>query len=446
MSRLSRRTGAGALLASAVGAFILIPGTAQGGVSGIGFTATAAADPFRVTTIITKAPGTKSPIDSGGPSAQAGLGTSGGGVAYSAAPTPGAFLAILPQLGSGLADQNGAKLPFAAPDYPFSVTANDQEPSKSLGSGGYSLAGDVTPSSSVAHTQTGGASPIGNFALVDALAQVTETVDGVQAKAVSDVQGITIGPLTIGSLRSVATVASDKSGSLTRNSSFAVDAMRIGTLPVGLAPGGFTVFGNPVPGDTQAIFNSLLEAGGVTLEQFPVRETENGIIGSGLVITHKFDGQSFGPTTVVYRFGGVAVDLIASAASPVVGAGSTAGAFGDSPATGVAPGVTDVTDGSAGVDGVAGLAGTAGLPGAASSNGAGAVPGIGSGVAGAAAGQSQGATAAGTSAAPGPAVIQLVPASAVRAPLAADGGGLYAAIALTGVLGFGVATFIRATR
>lgn len=445
MTRLLRRTGAVTLLASAVGGIILIPGTAQGGVSGLGFSATAAADPFRVTTEITNAPGTKSPIDSGGPSAQAGLGTSGGGVAYSAAPTPGAFLAVLPQLGSGLADQNGAKLPFAAPDYPFSVTANDQEPSKSLGSGGYSLTGEVTPSSSVARTQTGGATPIGNFALVDALAQVTETLDGVQAKAVSDVQGITIGPLTIGSLRSDATVASDKNGSLTRNSTFAVDAMRIGTLPVGLAPGGFTVFGNPVPGDTQAIFNGLLEAGGVTLEQFPSRQTKNGIIGSGLVITHKFDGQSFGPTTVVYRFGGVAVDLIANAASPAVGAESTAGALGDSSSSGVTPGVTDVTEGSEGVNEVAGLAGTAGLPSTASSNGAGAVPGIGSGVAGAAAEQSQGAPASGTSASPSSAVVQLVPASVVRIPLAADGGGLYAAIALAGVLGLGVAMFIRVT-
>lgn len=421
MRTLQRRTGAATLLAATAGAMVLIPGTARGEVTSLGFTATAASDPFRISTLIKNFPAFENPVDSGGPSAQVALSTSEGGLAYSAAPDPGVFLTVLPQLGAGVLDQNGVKLPFGAPDYPFAVRADPQAPSKRVGAGGYELAADVTPVSAESRTKTGGETPGGNLALVDANAQIVQTAQGVAAKAIADIQGLTIGPLSFASVRSVASVLSDPSGNLTRSSSFSVDGMKIGSLPVGLAPGGFTVAGTMVPADQQAIFNGLLETGGVSLEQFPQMETKNGLIGSGLVITQKFDTPSLGATTVRYRVGGVAVDLNSGAE----------GAGGSVPA--ISTGTTPAIGGSsAPVDSVTAVPdlGAAPLP-------VGDVP------------QAVGVPAttavgpAGTTGVGVP-VVQLAPVSSVRLPERVEGN-LYLVIVLAGVLGFGVTRVIRMT-
>jgi hypothetical protein len=388
----------------------LSPGSARAD-AGLSFNASASADPVRVLSTIANFPATKSPVDSGGPSAQATLSTTNGGTAYSAAPDPGSFFLSLPTIGAGVAAQNGYTFPFNVPPYPLAIRADDQQPSQSVGAGGYELNADVAPSSAVARTQTGAQSPGGNVALSLANAQITSTGQGVKAEAVSDIQTLTIGPLTLGGIRSMATVISDQTGALTRSSSFSVDAARIGTLPVGLAPDGFTVAGQPVPAADQKTMNDTLAASGISLTQFPAQKTDTGLVGAGLVVTQKFDSPQFGATQIAYRIGGVAVSLQASA--PALGAG-----------TGV-PGATPST-----------------LPGAAL--GLGAInPGpLASG--GLATGPvSAPAVAAG---APTPEIrtVQMVPASAPL-PVPPDGNLLYLAIVIAGLLGLGVTRLLRAS-
>ncbi|HZE66867.1 MAG TPA: hypothetical protein VE081_09570 [Sporichthyaceae bacterium] len=377
----------------------------------LSFNASASADPVRVLTTIANFPATKSPVDSGGPSAQATLSTTNGGTAYSAAPDPGSFFTSLPTIGAGVAAQNGLVFPFNVPPYPLAIRADDQQPSQSVGAGGYELNADVAPSSAVARTQTGAQSPGGNVALSLANAEITSTAQGVKAEAVSDIQSLTVGPLTLAGIRSVAGVISDQTGSLTRSSSFSVDAARIGTLPVGLAPDGFTVAGQPVPAADQKTMNDTLAASGISLTQFPAHQTDTGLVGAGLVVTQKFDSPQFGATQIAYRIGGVAVSLQASAP---LGA-STSAATPAAPATvpGAALGLGalnpgPMASGGLATDVVSDPAAPAGAP----------TPEI--------------------------RTVQMVPASAPL-PVSPDGNLLYLAIVIAGLLGLGVTRLLRAS-
>lgn len=422
---LRRRTGAVATtaIAATAGAALLIPGTAMGDATDLNFTGTAAADPFRIAMTFANFPGTSTPVDSGGPSAQASLSSSGGGLAYSAAPDPGVFLGGLPQLGKGVLEQNGVAFPFAAPDYPLSIQANDEAPSKQVGAGGYELAADVAPSSSQSRTKTGGQTPGGNAGLVDAAAQVLESAGSVAAKAISDVQGLTIGPLSIGSVRSVVSVVADADGNLTRASTFSVDGLKIGNLPVGLAGKGFTVAGQPVPGDQQAILNGLLEAGGVTVEQFPQIETANGLNGAGLLVTHKFETPGLGATTFRYRIGGAAVEMNAGGSPAAAPATATVpGAITTSPAGGVAPGAPDTAAPAGEADTVV-------------------TPGVG--IAGEVPTAPAAAPAVGAATGEIP-TVAFVPAVSTQQPASLDER-LYLVIVLAGLLGFGVTRVVRLT-
>jgi hypothetical protein len=378
----------------------------------LSYNASAAADPVRVLTTIANFPATKSPVDSGGPSAQVTLSTTNGGTAYSAAPDPGSFFTSLPTIGAGVAAQNGLDFPFNVPPYPLAIRADDQQPSQSVGAGGYELNADVAPSSALARTQAGAQSPGGNVALTLANAEITSTAQGVTAQAISDIQTLTVGPLTLGGIRSVASVISDQTGALTRTSSFSVDAARIGTLPVGLAPGGFTVAGQPVAAADQKTLNDTLAASGISLTQFPAQQTNTGVVGAGLVLTQKFDSPQFGATQVAYRIGGVAVSLQAAGAPTGLGGG---------------------------------IATTPGAQPAAASTLPGATPGLGTL-------RPEPITPATTptGAAPNPAApadirtVEMVPAN-VAVPTTPDGNLLYLAIVIAGLLGLGVTRLLRAS-
>jgi hypothetical protein len=398
---------------------LLLAGSAKGAAPGPNFAATAAADPIRVLTRIANFPATASPIDSGGPSAQVSASSAGGGTAYSAAPDPGSFPSSLPGIGSGVLAQNGLKLPFQVPDYPLAVTADAQNPSRTVGAGGYELHADVAPAATSARTTTGGQSPGGNFGLMQADAHITSAENLVEAAAFSDIQSLTVGPLTFAGVHSEASETDDQSGNLVKHSTFHVDAIRIGSLSIGLAPGGFTVAGTAVPADGEKALNDMLGASGITLEQFPATETPDGIVGAGLVVTQKFTAPQYGATTVSYRVGGVAIRLqgpgAAGPSSPNAVAGSAAAPAGSAAALPVGGADLPVT-------------GAALLP-------IGATPGSGP----------PGGAAAAASPAALPRVTFATPAAATRTLAAVDSNGIYLAIVAAGVIGLGVTRLVRAS-
>ena len=399
------------------GAPFLSAGSARGDARP-SFNAFASADPVRVLTTIKNFPATAHPVDSGGPSAQTALSTTNGGTAYSAAPDPGSFFTSLPTIGAGVAAQNGLDFPFDVPPYPLAIRADDRDPNQSVGAGGYELRADVAPSSAVARTKTGAESPGGNAALMLADAKITSTGDEVTAEAVSDIQAITFGPLALGGIRSVASVISDDTGNLTRASSFSVDAVRIGTLPVGLAPDGFTIAGMPVPSDQAKTLSKTLAASGLSLTQFPARTTDNGIVGAGLLVTQKFDSPQFGATEIAYRIGGVAVSL--QSAAPEASSDVPAG-VGTGPLAG-APGTPPPTVGAAFGTSPAPAPAIAGV----------SAPGVVSEV-----------PAAGSPPAERIPTVAVLPAAS-SLPVPPDGDLLYLTIVIAGLLGLGVTRLLRA--
>jgi hypothetical protein len=294
------------------------------------------------------------------------------------------------------------------------VSADAQTPSRTVGAGGYQLRADVGPSSASADGTTGAQSPGGNVGLMEANAHIAPVDNGVEAAAFSDIQSLTVGPLTLLGVHSEASAIDDQTGNLVKHSSFHVDAARIGSGPIGLAPNGFMVAGTPVPADGPKSLNDMLASSGISLDQFPATETPDGITGAGLVIKQKFTAPQYGATTVSYRVGGVAVRLQGSGL----------------PVTGTSPHAAVATP--------AALPGSLPLPPAGSGlTGAAALPAVPPAPIGGPAGGSPPASE------PLPRVEFATPAVAARPLNTVDSNGIYLAIVAAGVLGLGVLRAIR---
>ncbi|MCU1691854.1 MAG: hypothetical protein JWM64_945 [Frankiales bacterium] len=432
----------GALAAGGCVVLLTAVPAAQAQSAAVAFSATASAESVRIGSQIASFPATSSPIDSGGPASQVSLSSSDGGFALSAAPDPGSFATSLPGLGAGLAaGLLPIPIPVPVPGYPLTARADNQNPSQVVGAGAYELNASVKPTTARALTTTGGSSPAGNTATIRAEALVEATSAGVDVTAVSDVQGITVGPLTIGRVRAESEVSADVNSTLTMRSKIDIDAATIGTLPVGLTPEGFTVAGALVPADTQGVLNAVLSAANVSVKTFPAMKTKTGVVSAGVVITQKTNLPMLGDTVLTYRFGGTSVNLLAAAADAAtdpVGTGSAplpppgSSTPGDLPVvpSSDSPGLSAGTDTSTGTD-------TAPLDpvvpgGSADSSGTGALPPPQ--VDGTAGGSAPGTTNGGSGG-------SLVP-TALAIP-AIDSDGLYLSICTAGLLGLGLMQLLR---
>lgn len=345
-------------LALATGGGLLATATAARG--DMAYTAVASADSIRIVTDLTGFPATRTPVDSAGPTSRATLSSSGGGTAYSAAPDPGEFLSSGPGLGAGIVAQNvPGGLPFAVPGYPLVAYADAQNPTATIGAGGYKLDAAVGADDATATTSTGATTPAGDVVVTNSVAKVTNAGGKVAALGTSRTEGLTIGPLSLGVVQSRASVLSDAAGQLTKTSQFQVDGASFGNIPIRLTPDGFSIAGSAVPA-SGASLSQALAANGITVSQVPQTVTPTGVSGAGLLITQKLPFQTFGQTTLIYRLGG------ASANIDTEGAG---GVLASSPGAAVAPGVppTAVT---AGTDPIAPTPADGDLPAVSMSNSA----------------------------------------------------------------------------
>ena len=105
----------------------------QAGESQAAFTATAAADGARFAMTVPNAPGTNTPIDGGGPSAQATVSSIGASQAFASLPYPGDLPVRLPGLLAGVGVPGVPQYPFyAASDHPTAPDASLEAPGYSL--------------------------------------------------------------------------------------------------------------------------------------------------------------------------------------------------------------------------------------------------------------------------------------------------------------------------
>jgi hypothetical protein len=324
----------------------------QAATSPPGFQTTAAAYGVQLNASLPGAPLSSSPLGSGGPSGQAALNSLGTGTGYAAFPDPGELVQSLPGLAAGLLAGGAAGLPPihlpALPSYPFAVTATATNPSQAIGAGAYRIVASTNAAESKGLAVTGlQLSGAGNTALVASSSDVKVHGDGsVTSTATSDIQGLTLGPVTIGEITSTATESLSPDGIVTPSTSISVTGLRIGTLAVSLDTKGLNIAGNSVPVPVDGLINSLLKSQHITVSTLKAQS------GPGLIVSPAV--QITGPL-------------------PTKKLGTAKGTFtlllGMSTASMVATGPSAATTGDVGSSGSTGSLGTGGTPGSLGSGG-----------------------------------------------------------------------------
>jgi hypothetical protein len=259
------------------------------------FTATASALGSQLLVRVPGFIGTDVPFDGGGPTAQVQLDSLGTSKGYAAMPDPGSLVVTLPGLVTGLLAQGAGGLPPlpipSLPAYPLSVTSDvNLTPEAAVGSGPYSLrarsAPDVGSATAIAGLE---ASPLGNVAMVRAESSVV--VDGatVTATAANDVEGLSIGPLTLGRVRSHATVIVDESGVAKPSSELQIDGASIGGLPIRIDGDSIDLLGSlEIPVPVARIVNDLLHGAGITVELLAAEQTDTSATAGAVRISMPF--------------------------------------------------------------------------------------------------------------------------------------------------------------
>jgi hypothetical protein len=305
------------------------------------FSGSAAAVGVRVTVNIPGAPLTDIPFDGGGPTAQVAADSIGASTGYAAFPDPGQFVLTVPGLAVGILASGAAGLPPvkipSLPNYPFSVATDASgAPEASAGNGPYQIsASSQTAQSKAAATAGLNTGLTGNAAMLTSNASLTPTTGGgVVAKAVSDLQGLSIGPLTLGEVKSTATETIDSTGTITPSSSLEISGLRIGGVPIGITPQGLSAGGVTVPLPINSTLNSLLKASGIKMELLPAQQFPGKVLAPALQVTVPFAmpfaipqvGKFSGTVTMIV--GSTTAQMSGSAADSGSGSGGTAGSSG----------------------------------------------------------------------------------------------------------------------
>lgn len=313
------------------------------------YSGSATANGLAVTTVVRGLPLTDTPLDGGGPTAQASGDSIGTSVGYAAFPDVGEFVLSLPGLVAGLVNAGAAGLPPiplpTLPDYPLYVRSeNPFMPDAQLGSGPYELKAHSGDDASNASATVGlDLEAVGHLALIQSTANVGRTEDGgAVAEAVSSIEGLTVGPLSIGKITSIARKTMSPSGAIQTETSVAIDAVRVGGIAVSLTGDGLDIAGIKIPLPINDLLQGLLGPLGITLEFLTAQEFPDRVVAPALRLSVPFEtpnipnvGQFDGSITVILgaataELTGAAVPSRPPTTTPVTtpttsGSGSTGG-------------------------------------------------------------------------------------------------------------------------
>ncbi|HZQ77928.1 MAG TPA: hypothetical protein VFE55_11400 [Acidimicrobiia bacterium] len=444
---------AGLVLLVAGGAVAGGIGAASGDTAPLVFSGEATASGVRVTVQAKNTPVTNTPFDAGAPTAYAQLDTIGGSNAYAAYPFPGTVFQSGPGLAVGLLNQSGVPVP-SPPNFPNYVASDGTTPSSESGSGPYHLKATSSPAKADA-LATGGIRSDGGGSV--GFATATSTVEssgaaGAVAVAVSRIESVVIGPLTIGSVRSSVTVNLAPDGTATPKTELAVSGVRINGVPVSVTQDGLAAGGATVPFTTDPALAAALAQAGLKVELVAARPVDKGAVAPALRITTPVPTPGFGDGTgqMILVFGGASAAFSSFVAPlPDVVPPAAAGPAQDNGAAGpsrAGAGGGSVADGAAGPVG-APMTASAGVRPSSGDRAGGAPAPVGDASTGAAV-----ADVGTTAGAPGPAEVALRPGSrATGAPAVArreleasfDIRDLYLAAAVLGLVALGMTTLLR---
>lgn len=324
------------------GSVAMTPLSSSAAVDPAPFQATASAMGLQVQTITPGGVVTDELLDSGGPTGQASLNSLGEGAAYAAFPDPGSFIVSAPNLaGIFLAGTPLAALPTV--QYPLSIAANSAtHPDASAGSAPLTLTARAGSTSATGDARTAiQSTPLGGTATVADSSSVTVKADGtVVATAASVIQGLTIGPVYLGNIASVATETLSPAGQVTPSGKITVEGVRIGNTPLPVSPS--TLQGSPVA--------SALAAAGVKLSFETGQEHPQAVISPTLQLTGSLPTTPYttSPSTYTITLGSAVVTMQASTAgaSGTGSLGAPGPEGGSGPATSSPPASTGLTTGS----------------------------------------------------------------------------------------------------
>jgi hypothetical protein len=318
--RLKRTARAALCIAAVVGVAVVgapqLVGASEGDDAIPGFSGSAAASGIRFTMKSTNIPLTDTPIDAGGPTAQVVADSGGTSQGYAAAPDPGPIVIGGPGLLAGVLAGGvpgvvpPTKLPQEPPRYPFYVQSDaGSAPEEKLGSGPVQLDASSTPGASKSSARTGlQAGESAHAGLASAAAQIGPTGSTVVAHATSRIEGLTVGPLTIGAITSVATDTLDPSGKLTPSTELRVEGMKVGNVSVGLSPQGFSSGSSTTPVPLNPSLETALRASGITVRVVAAQTYPNRVVAPALEVSVPFDsgpipgGQYKGTMTITLGF------------------------------------------------------------------------------------------------------------------------------------------------
>lgn len=291
------------LTAAGVLAGVLVTAVAAGSASkasaALAYTASAAATGVRISETVPGSPAADTLVDGGGAVAQALLATGGTSTGFASNPYPGATAAALPSQLRGLAPQ----LP-AIPDYPFYVTASyPTNPSPdAVASPGGVLTATAGPAEVTARAATGGTATGTALGRLEARTRVSSGDDSVRSEGTSIAQNIVLGPLTIGSVVSAATVTLGADGQLVRHSSLEVTGMAVNGQALTISRGAIVLAGTDVPLPEAGPVADALAQAGLEIGYAAPRQTDNGLISEALVIRRIQDTPN-GQARIVLSFG-----------------------------------------------------------------------------------------------------------------------------------------------
>ena len=335
----------------AVGLF-LVPTSARADSGPASFSGSSDAFGLNLTITVPGGPITSTPVDSGGPTAQTKLTSFGTSEAYAAFPDPGQTVVSTPTLLQGLLSGGTSGLPPInippPPSYPFFVDSEaGTRPSDHIGAGPYSL--DATSTESAANAEAVGGLQdgiSGNAALVTSKAGVAVQSDNsVVADATSDLQGLTIGPIKIGEVRSNATETASPDGTVTPSTDLEITGMQVGGLPVALSPTGLNVAGLNGPLPLNPTLEAILANSGLTATVVRPQTYPGEVTAPALQLTGPVNdlGAGTGNGTFTLTIGGGEAAMQTGAGIPAISSmpASQSGAdAGSTSSSGGAPGST----------------------------------------------------------------------------------------------------------
>ncbi|MGH7750554.1 MAG: hypothetical protein ACREQ5_38140, partial [Candidatus Dormibacteria bacterium] len=258
----------------------------------VGFAATGSAFGARMIMRVPEAPLTPTPVDVGGPVAQALLDSVGNMRGLASMPYPGDLVLTGPGLAAGFIATTPLAGPLSSlpalpglPAYPFYVQTDTQKPKASA-----SLPfADMQSSSSadaVSASVRAPGSPEDTPSGMRASSSITRLPGGgVSTASATSITGLHVGPLTVGSVTSTASMALDAEGRTTRQSSFAARALEIGGQAVDMTPDGFSAGGAPLPITVAKTFSDALKGAGIEIALLPAAQTPTSMVGAAVQIT-----------------------------------------------------------------------------------------------------------------------------------------------------------------